>query len=261
MQKMNEEQVVRNEARELHESEINRHNAIDDFRIIKKRLNDFYSPQYKSIFLDEIELLVINELQSHRDRAHGGKASPTCHTEINAEKLLFYIKQEIGTLPVIAHQRYQPGDRATRNKVFISYSHFDKEFLSDVKRHFKPFEGKVDYWDDSKISPGQKWREEIEKAIKETKVAILLVSTDFFGSDFIVSDELPPLLEAAEKDGAVILNVIIKPCLFEEFGHLNQFQAMNPPDRPVLKMNVEEREELYVNLVRQTIKILNEAKD
>ncbi|MCB0516563.1 MAG: toll/interleukin-1 receptor domain-containing protein, partial [Bacteroidetes bacterium] len=71
------------------------------------------------------------------------------------------------------------------------------------------------------------------------------------------TDELPPLLEAAERNGAAILIVILKPCLFEEFSELNQFQAMNPPTRPLIKMDDTEKEELLVNLVRQTKRILN----
>ena len=100
-------------------------------------------------------------------------------------------------------------------------------------------------------------KDEIRKAIDSTKVAILLVSVDFLGSDFIASNELPPLLKAAEENGAVILIVILKPCLFEEFDTLNQYQAMNPPNKSILKMDYAEREELFVNLVRQTKRILN----
>jgi hypothetical protein len=51
--------------------------------------------------------------------------------------------------------------------------------------------------------------------------------------------------------------VILKPCLFEEFDALNQYQAMNSPDKPIMKMTDLEKEELYVNLVRQTKKFLD----
>ena len=257
---MNEEQIIRKEAKEFFDWKIDgsdRINAIDDFHELKNRLYDFYSPESKAVFLDQVEFLIKDDLQKHRDKAHGGQPSLTCQQEIKAEKLLFYIKQEIDTFPIIAHQKFQTKDKTTRNKVFISYSHLDRDFLTDVQRHFKPFLSKIDYWDDSKILPGQKWKEEIKKAIDETKVAILLVSTDFLGSEFIAANELPPVLTAAEKDGAVILIVILKPCLFEEFNELNVFQAMNPPSRPVTKMDYSEKEDLYVNLVRQTKRILN----
>lgn len=174
--------------------------------------------------------------------------------------MLFYIKQEINTLPKIAHQKFNNTNNIRRDKVFISYSHADQIFLTDIKRHFKPFLDQINYWDDSQIQPGQKWKDEIEKALSESKVGILLISTDFLGSDFIRNKEIPLLLENAEKEGGVILNVILKPCLFEEFDELNQFQAMNPPSKPISRMSEDEKEELLVNLVRQTKKIL-ENKD
>ena len=46
-----------------------------------------------------------------------------------------------------------------------------------------------------------------ERALKESVVAILLISADFLASDFIDSDELPPLLAAAAKEDTVILDI------------------------------------------------------
>lgn len=257
---MNEDElIIRQEAEQFFEWKLgNSLNAqpIDDFHAIKQRLRDFYSPESKAIFLDEIQRRMVADLERHRIEKHGGAKSATCKHEIDVEKILFYIKQEIGTFPKVVHQKFETNSGQVRDKVFVSYSHADNEYLVDIQRHFKPFLSKIDYWDDSKIRPGQKWKEEIKKAIDNTKIAILLVSTDFLGSEFIATNELPPLLKAAEEDGAVILILILKPCLFEEFPELNQYQAMNPPSRTVLRMTYEEKEELFVNLVRQTKKIL-----
>jgi hypothetical protein len=257
---MNEEELIRQEAREFfnHTLEHSRKlNAIDDFHDIKSRLYDFYSSESKAVFLDELKMQIITALQDHRDKSHEGRPGENCKYEIKPDKLLFYIKQEIETLPTVVHQRNESNPSQERNKVFVSYSHLDKEYLNDLQRHFKPFLSQINFWDDTKILPGQKWKDEIRKAIDSTKVAILLVSVDFLGSDFIASNELPPLLKAAEENGAVILIVILKPCLFEEFDTLNQYQAMNPPNKSILKMDYAEREELFVNLVRQTKRILN----
>jgi hypothetical protein len=261
---MDDEQIIRNEAQKFSKRSLGIRGTVDPVALVQKiksRLLDFYSAESKSIFLDEIKQYVITELQKHRDESHQGKADPTCRWEITVEKLLFYIRQEVGTLPVVAHQKNPTSKEKNRNKVFVSYSHSDQDYLTDLKRHFKPFLKHIDFWDDSKIQPGQKWKEEITNAINETKVAILLVSTDFLGSEFIATDELPPLLRAAEEEGAVILIVILRPCLFDEFPDLNKFQAMNPPNRPISKMDINEKEELFVNLVRQTKRILEEREN
>jgi len=260
---MQDEIIVRQEAKQFFEWHIGGggHNEpIKQFHQIKERLYDFYSDEFKSIFLDEIQNIITSQLLDHRNKAHNGSPKPDCQYEITAEKLLFYTNQELKTLPLFAHQRAETNPEQKRDKVFVSYSHLDKEHLTDIQRHFKPFLSQIDFWDDSKIQPGQKWKDEIKNAINQTKVAILLVSTDFLGSDFIATDELPPLLKAAEENGAVILILILKPCLFEEFDELNKFQALNPPSNPVIKMDYAEKEDLFVNLVRQTKRILNEIK-
>jgi len=257
---MDNEKIIKNEAISFH----NRHlrslssNVIKIFHELKIRLNDFYSSEYKAIFLDEIQNKIEDELQKHRHTAHDGKSDPNCQLEVNAEKLLFYIDQELETLPKIARGQIITNSKYLRDSVFVSYSRIDKPFLADVKRHFKPFLKQINFWDDSQILPGQKWKEEISKAINKTKVAILLVSTDFLGSEFIANDELPPLLKAANEDGATILIVILRPCLFDGFPELSMYQTMNPPSRPFTTLDINEKEELLVNLVRQTKRILNE---
>ena len=70
------------------------------------------------------------------------------------------------------------------------------------------------------------------------------VSADFLASDFITENELPPLLNNAEKKGTKILPVILKASRFEREECLCQFQALNPPNNPISNMNEHEQEEL-----------------
>lgn len=137
-----------------------------------------------------------------------------------------------------------------RTKVFISYSHQDAEWLRRLRVHLKPLERdhRIDIWDDTRIRPGSKWREEIRQALTATKVAVLLVSADFLASDFIATDELPPLLSAAEDEGAVILPVILSPSRFLKTPSLAQFQAVNNPSRPLIGMTKDEQEAVLVNV-------------
>lgn len=119
-----------------------------------------------------------------------------------------------------------------RTRAFISYSHQDKKYLERLHVHLKHYEpmGTLDVWDDTKIAAGAKWREEIKAAIRSAKVAILLISADFLASDFVAEKELPPLLAAAQDEGAIIIPVILKPCAFEDLNSAN-FRQLRMPDR------------------------------
>lgn len=137
-----------------------------------------------------------------------------------------------------------------RNSVFISYSHHDSKYLSRLQVHLRPIMRNrgIDIWDDTRISPGSNWRNEIKAAIDRAKVAILLVSADFLASDFIIENELPSLLKKANEGGTVILMVIIGHCRFQQFEELCKFQAVNNPARPLSVLPVAERERVWTQL-------------
>jgi hypothetical protein len=140
-----------------------------------------------------------------------------------------------------------------RTKVFISYSHQDNVWLKRLRVHLKPLERDyaLDIWDDTQIKPGEKWLDEIERAIQSAKVALLIVSADFLASDFIANNELPPLLEAAKKDGALIMSLTVSPSRFASTKSLSQFQAVNDPSRPLLNMFKGEQEDILVRVTEE----------
>jgi hypothetical protein len=59
-----------------------------------------------------------------------------------------------------------------------------------------------------------------------------LVSADFLASDFVVNNELPPLLDRAGNGGLLIVPLIVGPRLFSEHDELSRYQSVNSPDRP-----------------------------
>jgi|GEM_PF-2911082 len=132
-------------------------------------------------------------------------------------------------------------------RVFISYSHFDSKYLDRLLVHLKPLERKklLDPWSDKKIRTGDKWQAEIDENLQNSAIAVLLISADFLASDFIINNELPPLLLKAEAKGLRVLPVIVKPCGFLRDNVLRSFQAANDPSKPLLGMTEIEQEYLY----------------
>jgi hypothetical protein len=137
-----------------------------------------------------------------------------------------------------------------RVKVFVSYSHCDESWLKRLRVHLKPLERDyaLDIWDDSKIVAGSRWRDEIDLAIQSAKVAVLLISADFLASDFIINNELPPLLDAARKDGAVIMPLIVSPSRFKSTKTIAQFQAVNDPSKSLSSLPKAKQEEILVKM-------------
>ena len=136
--------------------------------------------------------------------------------------------------------------------VFVSYCHADAAWLDRVRIHLRPLvrQTGLDLWDDSRISPGQAWHEEISKALARARVAILLVSADFLASDFVVNNELPPLLHQAARGGLLIVPLIVSHCLFREHEELARYQCVNSPDRPLSDMSSGDAEATLVALGR-----------
>ena len=133
------------------------------------------------------------------------------------------------------------------NHLFISYNHKDRDFLERLQVHLKPLvrENIIDLWDDTKLLAGDKWKEKIEESLKKARVAILLISADFLASDFIVDNELPPLLLASEAKGTRVIPIVVNPCRFSRDKNLSSFHAINDPKKPVTKLSFSEQEELY----------------
>jgi tetratricopeptide (TPR) repeat protein len=141
-----------------------------------------------------------------------------------------------------------------RDKLFISYSHRDANWLERLQGHLAPYErgGKLEFWDDTRIDAGQHWRTEIWKALAEAKVAVLLVSEHFLVSQFIRDEELPYLLSSAENDGLLVLPAIVGTCAFLKVEALSQYQSINPPSQPLDSLPETDREQ-YLRRLAATV--------
>ena len=150
------------------------------------------------------------------------------------------------------HFSAEGSDRPTR-KVFVSYSHTDARFLKRLLVHLRPLEadGRVTSWSDTQLSAGDDWQDRIKAEIEQCDVAVLLVSADFLASTFIVNDELPPILTAAEGRGLRVMSVILKPCRFSRTPALSRFHAVNAPSEPLISASEARQEEIYDSLAEQ----------
>lgn len=131
-----------------------------------------------------------------------------------------------------------------------------------LKVHLKPLEQDqlIELWDDTKIKAGSNWSQETEEALATAKIAILLVSARFLASDFIRTKELPHLLTAAKAKGTLILQIIVSPCLFTHAKELQEFQTVNPPEKPLSNMKKTDQEAIFVQVAKRISEALPNIK-
>jgi len=166
----------------------------------------------------------------------------------------------------VSIQPQNSGEKPARTKVFISYSHKDKEWLERLQVHLKPYEqfgwtnkdgskGKLEWWDDTMIPIGSKWFDEIKKGLAVSKIGVCLITSDFLASKFITSEELPSFLASSEKEGLIIFPVIVSPSAFSNTW-LGEYQTFNPPSEPLAGLNGNKREQALAKLAEAIVKVI-----
>lgn len=101
-------------------------------------------------------------------------------------------------------------------RIFISYSHRDPQYLEDDSlvgflRGLEAEEG-VEFWTDQRLEAGTFWDEEIQKNLRTSDIALVLVSQSFLDSRYCTSVEMSAFLNRCREDGLIIFPVILSAC-------------------------------------------------
>jgi hypothetical protein len=137
----------------------------------------------------------------------------------------------------------------TRHRVFICYSHANAGWLERLLVHLGSLNTDlVDVWSDKRIRPGDDWQREIDTALAAARVAVLLVSADFYNSPFIREVEMPRLLAASSAGGCKVIPIPVSASRFHSDPSLSRFQAATQYGRTLAAMTAEEAEQALASL-------------
>ena len=147
-----------------------------------------------------------------------------------------------------------------RFSIFISYSHKDEKWRAEIEKHLQPYlqGGRIEAWSDQNIEPGQNWQVEIQNAIQRARIGLLIVSPDFLASSFIVNQELPYLLRAADESGVQLLWVLTNDCAWVETP-LRSIQAAHDVKKPLTKLRGHNRATVLTSIAAMISRIATEA--
>lgn len=170
------------------------------------------------------------------------------------------------------------GPRPDALPVFVCYAHKDndnddpsKRWLDRLLEQLEPLglQGQVSAWSDQQLDAGDFWDAAIQKQLQQAKAAVLLVSPAFLASKYIRNSELPVLLMNARQQGAVILPIILRHCLFKEttFKYpdpvdgpqqlsLAALQAANASTEPLNALQEHEQDQVLLAVAQRLLKLV-----
>jgi hypothetical protein len=97
--------------------------------------------------------------------------------------------------------------------VFVSYARANRDlatrFLKKFKEQAAPSKQyQYAFWRDNDILVGEKWHEEIQVALAQCDVGLVLISPALLGSQYIQDHELPKFLKSG---GKAVIPVLLQP--------------------------------------------------
>ena len=146
--------------------------------------------------------------------------------------------------------------------VFISYSHKDEAWKDLLRPHIGVLEkqNRITIWHDGQIDPGGKWFNEIKQVMDHASVTVCLISADYLSSDFCTKEEIPYLLERREKDGMVLIPVLLRPCLWKAVPWLKEIQMLPRNGKSVSGDFQDEPDEVFFEVAETIFEIIDNPK-
>ncbi|MEH1976894.1 MAG: GUN4 domain-containing protein [Nostoc sp.] len=97
-------------------------------------------------------------------------------------------------------------------QLFFSYSHKDEALRDELANHLSTLtrQGVISSWHDRKILPGDEWDHQINDNLNTADIILLLVSSDFIGSNYCWEVEVTTAIERHNTGKARVIPVILR---------------------------------------------------
>src|SRR5581483_4025252 len=104
----------------------------------------------------------------------------------------------------------------TPAEVFYSYTETDASLLEQLEKHLSVLRraGLINSWHKLHIIAGTNWKEALDYHLETASIILLLISADFFHSDYQYV-ELQRAMERHEANEARVIPILLRPCIWE----------------------------------------------
>jgi formylglycine-generating enzyme required for sulfatase activity len=137
-------------------------------------------------------------------------------------------------------------------KTFIIYSSKDKTFREELEQHLSLLTatGLIEVWSDREILPGDEWDKAIEKELDAAKLVLMLISVDFFNSEYIRHKEFNKAIAKRRNGDASVIPIIVRDCSWTLHPVINELQVLPSGAKPVNSRHWTDRDEAWSDVVR-----------
>ncbi len=120
-------------------------------------------------------------------------------------------------------------------EVFCSYAPADEAWMRKLEAHLTllSHQGRISLWHRRLLTAGTNWQEVIDTRLETASIILLLISADFFTSDYCYGIEMQRALERQEAGEARVIPILVRPVDWTNapFAHL---QALPTDGRPIV---------------------------
>jgi formylglycine-generating enzyme required for sulfatase activity len=155
--------------------------------------------------------------------------------------------------------------------IFIAFANQDRDVRDRLLSQMNLVKDRLGWhiWSAKEIKAGERWDEEIKRRLMDSEVVILLLSTDFFNSKYIIETELPKVVEKHRLGNCQIIPVIARVChwketAFGEYAELGDIQALPAGEKPLVSRGHWDNDDQpyyeTVQGIRESIRAFQEKK-
>jgi TIR domain-containing protein len=146
--------------------------------------------------------------------------------------------------------------------IFICYSEKDTKWMKLLQAQLGVLEQDgVQVFNKTTIGAGEDWVQRVEEALGKACVAVLLVSPDTLGPDFILKDEIKKVLTLRYEEGLRIFPIIVESCLWKRVDWLKRMGVRPSDQRPLQGRSAAKRAEELTSIVSEIAIIVDSAAE
>jgi hypothetical protein len=148
-------------------------------------------------------------------------------------------------------------------KLFISYSHADEAYKKELELCLKNIKRRLplEYWDDRQMFAGELMDEQILQRLEVADVVVLLISRNFFASDYCFSIEMEKALKRYEQKHNQVIPIIIRATDDWREFEIGKITALPTDGKPLNQW--EDKDEFWADVqqgIRQQVEKLLQRK-